>query len=435
LRYGGFTFQGMFSQREKGTPTAYFGTVFNDPRTRNFDDHQYFDLSYQHGIGERWQLEARTSYDQYRLVAPLAMAAPTPGGPTGVDKYSDRGNWWTGELRLSTTLWHKHRLTFGTEIRDNLRQDQGLFLSASSTFEQDLTSSWNWATYAQDEYEITRKLSLSVGVRHDGYPQGTVIDMLTGQPAVTTPLPSFGGATNPRVGLIYHPYQKTTLKFLYGSAFRAPKVFETTPDIGGFVVDNLALKPETIKSLEAVAEQELGQRFTLWGSVFQSRIRNLITLETDPGSGQLAYRNSQKAVATGTEVGLTARWASGLQGAASFSFVDGDDGGPEDQELPNSPRHIAKLNLSVPLIGKRLFAGLEGQYIGARHTVAGNTLGGFQVFNVTLLGHTLGRHLDLSGSLYNILDKRYADPGRPEDPEDSIQQDGRNFRIKITGRF
>ena len=62
-------------------------------------------------------------------------------------------------------------------------------------------------------------------------------------------------------------------------------------------------------------------------------------------------------------------------------------------------------------------------------------MSGFSVFNVTLLGHTLGKHLDLSASVYNILDKKYFDPGRPEDPENEIQQDGRIFRIKLTGRF
>jgi len=52
-----------------------------------------------------------------------------------------------------------------------------------------------------------------------------------------------------------------------------------------------------------------------------------------------------------------------------------------------------------------------------------------------LLGHTVGKHLDVSASVFNVLDKKYFDPGRPEDPENAIQQDGRSFRIKLTGRF
>ena len=87
------------------------------------------------------------------------------------------------------------------------------------------------------------------------------------------------------------------------------------------------------------------------------------------------------------------------------------------------------------MVQKILFASLDAQFTSPVQTLLGNTISGFSVLNVTLLGHTVGKHLDLSTSIYNILDKKYFDPGRPEDPENAIQQDGRNFRIKITVRF
>jgi outer membrane cobalamin receptor len=103
--------------------------------------------------------------------------------------------------------------------------------------------------------------------------------------------------------------------------------------------------------------------------------------------------------------------------------------------LDNSPRHLGKLNLSIPLVGPSLSAGIEGQFVGRRLTVSQTSLGSYQVFNFTLLGHTIGKHLDVAASVFNLLDKKYFDPGRPEDPENAIQQDGRSIRIKITGRF
>ena len=84
---------------------------------------------------------------------------------------------------------------------------------------------------------------------------------------------------------------------------------------------------------------------------------------------------------------------------------------------------------------KRLFASIDAQYTSPVQTLAGNTLSGFSVANFTVLGHALGKHADLSGSVYNVFNKKYFDPGRPEDVQDSIQQDGRNFRIKVTVRF
>ncbi len=70
-----------------------------------------------------------------------------------------------------------------------------------------------WAVYGQDEFAILQKLTLSAGLRYDHYS-------------------NFGGTTNPRLGLIYLLFDPTTLKLLYGTAFRAPEPFEVTPDYG-----------------------------------------------------------------------------------------------------------------------------------------------------------------------------------------------------------
>ena len=43
--------------------------------------------------------------------------------------------------------------------------------------------------------------------------------------------------------------------------------------------------------------------------------------------------------------------------------------------------------------------------------------------------------LDLSVSLYNLLNKKYYDPPSTGVPENSIQQDGRSFRVKMTWHF
>ncbi len=415
ISFRGFTLEGLFSARDKGVPTAYFGTVFNDPRTRNVDHHQYLDLSYQHSIGEKWDLAARTSYDQTSLQAPLALSTGLPDGSTTVDTYSFRGNWWDSEVKLSRTFLEKHKVTLGTEITDNVRQDQANYTPIGNLFDTDPGRSLIWALYGQDEFAITRKLTLSAGVRYDHYS-------------------NFGGTTNPRLGLIYHLFQPTTLKLLYGTAFRAPEPFEVTPGYGPFYDDNLGLKPETIRSVEGVVEQGLGQHFKLSGSVFQNRIENLITLEQDSSNGQSTYENSGKARATGAEVELNGQWPGGVKGTASYSYTSTEDE-VTHETLSNSPQHLAKLNVIVPVVQRRLFASLDAQYASLRQTLAGNTVSGFAVLNVSLLGHTLGKHLDLSTSVYNILDKKYFDPGRPEDVQDAIQQDGRSFRIKITGRF
>ena len=415
LTYHGFTLQGLFSTRDKGVPTAYFGAVFNDPKDFNIDSHRYFDLGYQHPLG-KWQLEAHTGYDQARLQGPVPEAPDAPGDPIVLNTFSFRDNWWTGEVKLSRDLFERNRLTVGSEIQDNLRQDQGDLLNPPGSFTADPSQSLVSAVYAQDEFAITHRLTLNAGVRYDHYS-------------------TFGGTTNPRIGLIYRAAEKTVLKAIYGTAFRAPEPYEATPDFGVFYDDNLRLRPERIQSVEGVAEQGLGSHFLLSGSVYRNVIDDLISLLSVPTNNNFQYQNSGRAQASGMELGFSGHTRSGLRGKVAFDYVDADNDGSGDLVLDNSPRHMAKANLIVPFAGQRVFLGLEGQALGRRYTVGRNQVPSYQVFNATLLGHSFGKHLDAAVSIYNFLDKKYFDPGRPEDPEDAIQQDGRNFRVKLTGRF
>ena len=88
-----------------------------------------------------------------------------------------------------------------------------------------------------------------------------------------------------------------------------------------------------------------------------------------------------------------------------------------------------------PALGAAAAIRNPGRPVSSRQTSAGNAVSAFTIFNLTLLEQTLGKHLDLSAGVHNIIDKNYFDPGGPEDVQDAIQQNGRSFRCKITGRF
>ena len=267
----------------------------------------------------------------------------------------------------------------------------------------------------QDEFEIAKGLILNAGVRHDRYS-------------------TFGGTTNPRVALIYNPRPTTTLKLLYGKAFRAPDVFEMFYTDGEITQKaNPALRPEKIETVEGVVEQSIGDHLRLLAAVYSNKITDLITQETDPVDTLLVYRNVGPVRARGVETGLNGRWGSGLEGRASYTYQETTDG--LGQRLVNSPRHLAKLNLIAPLFAEKVFAGGETQYVGKRTSLPGDIARAYYVVNLTLYGRNLLAGLDASASVYNLFDDRYGDPTGNKNPEDILPQDGRSFRAKLTYRF
>jgi outer membrane receptor for ferrienterochelin and colicins len=414
VSFRGFTLQGAFSDRNKGLPTGAFGTLFDDPQTHDFNSLRYFDLSYQRPVTKTWELAARTAVSRHVYDAIYASSPTAPGDSNLLNYDFGRGTWWSGEAKLQQSL-ERNNLTFGTEFQENLQQDQvnyniNPFLEYISS---QPPSSVIWALYGQDQFPFTRKLSLSAGVRYDHYY-------------------TFGGTANPRLGLIYRPFSQTAFKLLYGSAFRAPSAYETFYYTEGYQA-NLHLQPETIKSYEVVVEQGLGERFHLSASVFRNQLSQLIAQELN-SSGLLVFQNTAGANIDGFSAELDARFPGGLQGKASYSYTD-NQRTSATQLLTRAPEHLAKLNLIVPMLRQRLFASLDSQFNGPATTLEGASTSSFQVFNLTLLGHAIGKHLEISGSLYNLLDKKYFDPAPAGLPEDQIQQDGRNFRIKLTGRF
>lgn len=418
-----FTLQGAYSQREKGYPTAAFNTVFNDPRARTIDEHYFLDLKYEKTLSADLAVMARASYNgyYYRGDYPLDYAdyQNNPGASPFIVLNRDKsyGNWWGFEAQGVKTFFDRHKVTGGVEVRYNNRQSQLNFDTAPFTsYLNDRRTSTVWALYLQDEFRLLDNLSFYAGIRYDHYD-------------------TFGETFNPRWAVIYAPTEKTALKLLYGQAFRAPTAYELFYDDGNhFIKASPNLDAEKIRTWEVVWEQYLGDYLRSSVSGFYYTIDNLISQQFDPDDGLLQNRNIDQAHAKGAEFELEGKWRSGLRGRASYAYVwaENDRSGGE---LTNSPRHLAKLNLILPLVGDYLLGGVELQYNGKRKTLAGNLADDFFLTNLTLSCQKYVKGLEFSASIYNLFDRKYDEPGSNEHKQDLITQDGRTFRLKLTYRF
>jgi outer membrane receptor protein involved in Fe transport len=407
LAFRGFSLEAAYSNRRKNIPTASFGTIFGDSRARTRDEQLFVSAGYQATLGKSFDLATRVTMgaSDYEGVYPYQTSPST----TDVNADYASGRWWgaeaTGTLRRGRHTW-----LVGGELQRNSRQDQGSrYLASPDGAFQVSGRDLRLALYTQDDLKLGAKLRLSLGARFDHYSE-------------------LAGRLNPRLALIVSPDAVTTVKLLYGRAFRAPNEYEElyyTP--GG---SNLGA--ETNETLEVAVERSLGPNARLVSSLFKSAIRHLIVLDAD-ADGTLFFRNASKLDSIGGELAVELKIRSGLAGRLSYSVQRTRDEAGEP--LTNSPRHMVKTNLSVPVAGRRLWASADAQYLSRRLTPAGTTTGAFLLANLTLFTTHLPGRLEASGGVYNLFDTRYADPASDEHVQAAIPQDGRSFRLQLSRRF
>ena len=433
LGYTDFTLEGAFNHRTKLNPTGQFSqageivppptipptppipfivTTFNDPRLRTVDDRGYVALKYAHSFQEVVDVTARVYYDSYthEIGFPQTSILGSTITSSSFSTENDVGEWWGTEVEL-TKQWERLVLTLGAEYRDDFHQEEQ---NSSSSQPPVMLDRESYGIYVQSDLTILTNLHLNAGLRYDQYGH-------------------FAPAFDPRLALIYNPIKTATLKAIYGTAFRTPNFYElSNPSLG--------LQPENITAYELVYEQEIGSHLRSSVSGFYNQMNNLIV----QNSGSITNLNADTK---GVELALEGFWASGVRGRASYSFQETRDKSLA-WSMPDSPNHLVKLNLSVPVWREKVFADVEFQYTSDRNslhnapvfgsapiTVQGETATGFGIVNFTLFSRELVKNLEFSVSVYNILDVRYSDPASLNHVQDLIPQDGRSFRIKATYRF
>jgi iron complex outermembrane receptor protein len=406
--YGSFTATGYYSHRNKGLLPGQFGTVFGDPTSNAVDQSALLDLTHNGKVRD-FAVTSRVFYGDYKF--------------RGVQLYSDevdvdtaKGRWWGAEVKAVGKVAEQHTLLLGAEYQKNLAQVQRTFaIDPPSSYLDDHRHSTNAGVYVQDEYALRPDLRLTGGVRYD---HSTV---------------QSSGNTSPRAALIYSATPSTTAKLLYGRAFRNPNAYESFYSFPDLQIGNPELRPERIRTTEAILEHEAIPGLKLTGVVFSSTIEGLVQQVTDPTTGLLQFRNQPAFDTRGVELESEQRYVTGHKIRTSYTLqsVDASAG------LANAPRHLVKLNASGPLWNERLTGGFEMQYTSERRTNAGS-VGGFAIANLTLRYRARSQPLELSASMYNLFDRRYSDPVAldPEVPVRSVvEQDHRVFRLQILYRL
>lgn len=173
--------------------------------------------------------------------------------------------------------------------------------------------------YVQDEWNMVTDWTLTAGLRTDRYSD-------------------FGKTTNPRLALVWDSSLNTTVKFLYGRAFRAPS-FNEQFNVSPVALGNPGLRPEKITTKEAAISWQARSNLSLNMNLFSYNAEGIIGLVANPAPG-VGSTFANGGTQTGKGMELEANWAAStaLRISGNYAYQKGTVEST-NSDAGYSPRH------------------------------------------------------------------------------------------------
>ena len=277
--------------------------------------------------------------------------------------------------------------------------------------------------YAQDEWQLTDRLLAHLGLRYDYWknsdghietPGWTSVKLFKDYPSRTAE------AWNPKLALRYEVSQTFALRTSYGSAFRAPSVYELyrSGKIGSTTYTaNPLLKPETVTTLDLGTDFKPWQGGEIKLTAFSNRMDDLIYTQ---GSGTTRNRiNAEEAVSHGFVAGVTQSIGYSTRLSASYTMTDSEvkrnsqSRISEGKEITYLPRHQA--TLGVDTVHGKWTLGSNLRYASKQYStddnsdIAGHVFTSYDAYTVVdaRVGYRIDKYLAVTLAIDNLLDREY----------------------------
>ena len=407
--FGKFSYEGLaveagYVDRFRTVPDkATQFSVFNTPFTIG-DENSYLNASYETDLGLYLYSASRFYFGHYAHEGHRIIDDTTPFA-----QRQHRADWWGIDQKFVGKWFANHSILFGMEYRNDFNQylSRAYFypdgridsaFSVKETFSRNTTS-----LYVADEFRFHDRWRLNLGARYDK-------------------ASDLQGNWSPRVALIFQPDFRTTLKASYSEAFRMPNA-----DDRSFY--GSSAMPEYVAAKEFVVQHDLDRRMRLTGTVYEYR-RSKQMIDVTGLHNFAAVGSSQSR---GLELEFEARWDNGIRARSSGAWQSSRDvyGG----DAVNSPNVLAKFQLTAPLPGDWLRAGLETQYLGSRLTAERRRLEGVALANLTFSTEHKWHGMSASFSIRNLFDRNYEVVSpftwAPGSGIDSLRMDGRTYWMQL----
>lgn len=412
IEYDELKLDGRFINKKNGAFVGLSSTL--GPESKNDWNDYFLRLTHTHKFTDDLSVTSKVAYSNLSFDN-VWQFSPNKFTRSGIDNRRV-----TGESQISYKVSKNNTLIAGLSAE---HQNQSNVISEAGSSPAGLTtaSPWTkpthrflWSAYGQDIWDIFDNLRLVAGVRYDHYSD-------------------FGSTFNPRVGLNWEFVKDYTLRFSYGSAFRAPSFGETTLANNAAFSGSSSLSPESVKTFELGLIAHFTDTLQSQITLYHSQIKDLINLKAV--SATLSqYQNIGQATTKGVEFESKYTFAKNTYLAFNYVYQEAQEA---QRRLANTPQHRANIMANVELT-PQLNLYVDTLLKGSTTRILGDNRGnvaGYGIVNSVLTVKDLGfKGWEASFSVSNLLDKKYYSPASSGIPYD-LPQAERAFFGTIRFKF
>lgn len=402
--HGPLTASLIHAERSKGQPTA-LDVMFGDARNRYRDTTTLLNLEGNFALDADTRIQARAFAGRYRFVGDYVVDYPPPT----LNRDVDVGTWQGIEAR-ALLVRGSHRIAAGLEwqVMPSLLQRNDDIEPVAASYLDERRDSRRAAVYAEDQWTLSPQWALHLGGR---------IDHVAG----------YGTEASPRLAFIWSMNDRTTLKFIHGSAFRPPNAYEAfyAIDAPGGYVRNPDLQSERVSGNELVGEWRPDPVWRVSASLYSNRTERLLLLGYDAALQRYRFANSGTLSSVGGDFEVeTVQPGCRCRINYGWNRVSG-----AEASQSAFPRQMLK-GTAIWSIGADRTLGVEAIAIGRRGEAAG-----YGLLHATLNGRLYDGGPEATLAVRNLVDRQLADPGADPVRQPTIPLPGRQLWLELRWSF
>ncbi|TLD42943.1 MAG: TonB-dependent receptor [Candidatus Jettenia ecosi] len=198
-------------------------------------------------------------------------------------------------------------------------------------------------------------------------------------------------------------------------------------------VGNKDLDPEKIRTYEVGLSYQFNKYVTSSVNYFYNDIKDLIALQRS-ADGSSRFENLTNARVQGIEMETKVDIYKDNYIFMNYTFQNPEDN--EGNDLPFVAQHKGNFGINVHY-WKYINTNISTFVSGKRSRVdtdLRDDLPAYALLNLSIIGKEFFKTMEVQGTVFNILDKDYSDPGPTRIPDD-LPRPGRTFFVGLSYQF